>query len=123
MTWRQPTARFRNLCLQASICSQPCHQHAASEPLAALPASRHLSLLLLQTLSSNLNRAERENATVYLMRIPNAVDLPAIQPYVLVKSLPLPDLDGSTEGMFQQVIPDSRCVGWEGVSVCCWFDR
>eukprot|EP00891_Asterochloris_glomerata_P000589 jgi/Astpho2/589/e_gw1.00013.8.1_t len=60
-----------------------------------------------ETLSSNLNRAERENATVYLMRIPNVVDLPAIQPYVLVKSLPLTDLDGSTEGMFQQVIPDS----------------
>ena len=97
------------------MCGQPSDKSAAPESLAALPACRHLSLPLLQTLSSNLNRAERENATVYLMRIPNAVDLPAIQPYVLVKSLPLTDLDGSTEGMFQQVIPDSRWVGWGGV--------
>lgn len=82
-----------------------------------------MSLPLLQTLSSNLNRAERENATVYLMRIPNVVDLPAIQPYVLVKSLPLTDLDGSTEGMFQQVIPDSRWVGWDMVYLCCCFSR
>lgn len=53
-------------------------------------------------------KAERENATVYLQRIPNFADLPPIQPYILVKSLSLPDIDAAGETLFQTVIPDNR---------------
>ena len=62
----------------------------------------------LQVLSTALVKAERENATVYLQRVPNFADLPPIQPYILVKSLPLTDVDASQESLFQSVIPDSR---------------
>lgn len=62
-----------------------------------------------QVLSKALTRAEKENATVYLQRVPNFSDLPEIQPYILVKSLPLTDVDASTETLFQTVIPDNRC--------------
>lgn len=61
------------------------------------------------TLNMTLARAERENATVYLQRVPKAADLPAIQPSPLVKSLPPTDLDASGETLFQSVIPDNRC--------------
>ena len=63
---------------------------------------------ILQVLSTALVKAERENATVYLQRVPNFADLPPIQPYILVKSLPLTDVDASQESLFQSVIPDSR---------------
>ena len=53
-------------------------------------------------------KAERENATVYLQRVPNFADLPPIQPYILVKSLSLPDIDAAGESLFQAVIPDNR---------------
>lgn len=62
----------------------------------------------LQVLSTALVKAERENATVYLQRVPNFADLPPIQPYILVKSLPLADVDASQESLFHSVIPDSR---------------
>ncbi len=67
-------------------------------------------MLVLQVLSTALVKAERENATVYLQRVPNFADLPPIQPYILVKSLPLSDVDASQESLFQSVIPDSRCL-------------
>lgn len=60
-----------------------------------------------EVLSTALVKAERENATVYLQRVPNFADLPPIQPYILVKSLPLTDVDASQESLFQSVIPDS----------------
>ena len=64
----------------------------------------------MQTLSTALVKAERENATVYLQRVPNFSDLPPIQPYILVKSLPLGDIDASGETLFQTVIPDNRYI-------------
>ena len=63
---------------------------------------------MVQVLSTALVKAERENATVYLQRVPNFADLPPIQPYILVKSLNLPDVDASQETLFQSVIPDNR---------------
>ncbi len=60
------------------------------------------------TLNMTLARAERENATVYLQRIPKASDLPPILPFALVKPIPADDLDASAEGLFQSVIPDNR---------------
>lgn len=62
----------------------------------------------MQALSTALVKAERENATVYLQRVPNFADLPPIQPYILVKSLPLTDVDAAGETLFQTVIPDNR---------------
>lgn len=64
----------------------------------------------VQVLSKALTKAERENATVYLQRVPAFSDLPDIQPYILVKSLPLTDIDAADETLFQTVIPDTRCV-------------
>lgn len=60
-----------------------------------------------EVLSTALVKAERENATVYLQRVPNFADLPPIQPYILVKSLSLPDIDAAGETLFQTVIPDN----------------
>lgn len=51
-------------------------------------------------------QAERENSTVYLQRVPNFADLPAISPAPLVKALPPVDLDAAGEGLFAEVIPD-----------------
>ncbi len=38
-----------------------------------------------ESLSNQLRRAERENSTVYLMRVPNIADLPVIQPHSVAK--------------------------------------
>ena len=38
-----------------------------------------------EALAVSLKRAERENSTVYLMRVPNVADLPPIQPHSLAK--------------------------------------
>lgn len=38
-----------------------------------------------ELLNTNLRRAERENSTVYLQRVPNIADLPAIQPFPVAK--------------------------------------
>ncbi len=72
---------------------------------------------VLQVLSTALVKAERENATVYLQRVPNFADLPPIQPYILVKSLPLPDVDASQETLFQTVIPDNRYHSFSVVGI------
>ena len=63
-------------------------------------------------LATALARAERENATVYLQRVPAISELPAISPAVLVKSITPTDLDAASEaenngGLFHSVIPDS----------------
>lgn len=62
------------------------------------------------TLIKNLNRAERENETVYLQRIPDVKDLPKIAPAPLVKPIPPSDLSSDGDGLFTSVIPDSRWV-------------
>lgn len=38
-----------------------------------------------ELLNTNLRRAERENSTVYLQRVPNIADLPAIQPHSVAR--------------------------------------
>ena len=38
-----------------------------------------------ELLNANLRRAERENSTVYLQRVPNIADLPAIQAFPVAK--------------------------------------
>lgn len=38
-----------------------------------------------ESLASQLRRAERENSTVYLMRVPNIADLPLVQPHSVAK--------------------------------------
>ncbi|KAL4532578.1 hypothetical protein Ndes2437B_g02974 [Nannochloris sp. 'desiccata'] len=53
--------------------------------------------------------AEKENAMVYLQRVPAAAELPGVVPACLVKSLPLTDF-GSTstsEKMFKGVVPET----------------
>lgn len=38
-----------------------------------------------ESLATQLRRAERENSTVYLMRVPNIADLPLVQPHSVAK--------------------------------------
>eukprot|EP00208_Stichococcus_sp_RCC1054_P002835 CAMPEP_0206140322 /NCGR_PEP_ID=MMETSP1473-20131121/9097_1 /ASSEMBLY_ACC=CAM_ASM_001109 /TAXON_ID=1461547 /ORGANISM="Stichococcus sp, Strain RCC1054" /LENGTH=740 /DNA_ID=CAMNT_0053534441 /DNA_START=308 /DNA_END=2527 /DNA_ORIENTATION=- len=59
-----------------------------------------------ETIARHLTRAERENATVYLQRVPATKDLPPIVSAMLVKPL-VPQLDSSGEGLFDSVIPDN----------------
>lgn len=62
---------------------------------------------LADNLGNALLRADRENATVYLQRIPQFLDLPQIAPAALVKPIP-PNLDTARDGLFTSVIPDGR---------------
>lgn len=62
---------------------------------------------LNETLGNNLLRADRENATVYLQRIPAFADLPIIAPASLVKPIS-PNLEAARDGLFTSVIPDGR---------------
>ncbi|GAQ78280.1 Endosomal targeting BRO1-like domain-containing protein [Klebsormidium nitens] len=56
----------------------------------------------------NLERANKENDRVYLMRVPHNDSLPAIQATPLVKSMNLDDaLDPNKEKMFTGLVPDS----------------
>lgn len=63
-----------------------------------------------EQVAKRLAQAERENATVYLQRIPNEVDLPAIVPAPLVKPTPPAGLKPTADEqqtMFTSVVPDS----------------
>lgn len=67
---------------------------------------------LVARLAAALAKAERENATVYLQRVPASSELPTITPAILVKSITPTDLDGASDaegggGLFHSVIPDS----------------
>ncbi|KAL3693041.1 hypothetical protein R1sor_006692 [Riccia sorocarpa] len=56
----------------------------------------------------NLERANKENDRVYLMRVPQVEALPPLPTAVLVKSTPQADvLDASKEKMFAVLVPDS----------------
>ena len=74
-----------------------------------------------QAVATRLTKAERENATVYLQRVPDEADLPAIAPASLVKPVPPSDLTPTEEqqhGLFTTVVPDTRWVvrpGFTGV--------
>ncbi|KAK9909798.1 hypothetical protein WJX75_007558 [Coccomyxa subellipsoidea] len=59
-----------------------------------------------ESLATQLRRAERENSTVYLMRVPNIADLPLVQPHSVAKSVVPSQLDASAESLFRDVIPD-----------------
>lgn len=63
--------------------------------------------ILGEHLGTTLLRADKENATVYLQRIPAFNDLPQIVPAPLVKSIP-PAFDSGRDGLFASVIPDGR---------------
>lgn len=63
--------------------------------------------ILGEHLGTTLLRADKENATVYLQRIPAFADLPQIVPATLVKPIP-PALEATREGLFASVIPDGR---------------
>lgn len=64
--------------------------------------------------AQRLVKAERENATVYLQRVPAEADLPPIAPASLVKPVAPADLeavDDEVRNLFSSVIPDARW-GW-----------
>lgn len=55
-----------------------------------------------------LSRAEKENANIYLQRVPQAIDLPSVIPAALVKPLPPKTLDSTPESrsLFKGVVPE-----------------
>eukprot|EP00887_Chlorella_sp_A99_P006063 scaffold22.g6063.t1 len=60
--------------------------------------------------ATRLVKAERENATVYLQRVPDEADLPPIAPHSVVRPVPPPDLRPTEEqqhGLFTTVVPDT----------------
>ncbi|KAG6515675.1 vacuolar-sorting protein BRO1-like [Zingiber officinale] len=60
-------------------------------------------------MTSNLERAIKENEQVYLMRVPDASSLAALPAASLVKSMPLAEvLDASKEGLFSRLVPDNN---------------
>jgi programmed cell death 6-interacting protein len=91
-------------------------QAAQTSLVAAKKEAKHASRDLQDTVAATeaavfdrLQRAERENATVYLQRVPSAADLPPIAPAPLVKPLPPRGLapDEEAARMFAAVVPDT----------------
>jgi hypothetical protein len=61
-----------------------------------------------EALRSALAKAQRDNAAVYLERVPAFADVPPIQGALLVKASPPSGLDASGEALFSGLVPDSR---------------
>ncbi|KAF8060549.1 BRO1 [Scenedesmus sp. PABB004] len=60
-----------------------------------------------EVLSLALTKAQKDNNTVYLERVPAFADVPPIVGAVLVKAVPPASLDASGENLFAGLIPDS----------------
>ena len=60
-----------------------------------------------ETIQLMLTKAEKENSTIYLQRVPHFADLPAIQGALLVKPLPPASLTQPMDNLFSGLIPDS----------------
>ncbi len=56
--------------------------------------------LLQESIQSAVGKAERDNASIYLERVPPYADLPAVLPACLVKSVPPTGLDAAGERLF-----------------------
>ena len=67
---------------------QEAQKHIAAAKKDIKLTSKELNQQLAdmeELLNINLRRAERENSTVYLQRVPNIADLPPIQPFPVAK--------------------------------------
>jgi len=67
---------------------QEAQKHIAAAKKDIKLTSKELNQQLAdmeELLNVNLRRAERENSTVYLQRVPNIADLPPIQPFPVAK--------------------------------------
>ena len=70
------------------ICPQEAQKYIATAKRDIKMTSKELNQQLAdmeELLNANLRRAERENSTVYLQRVPNIADLPAIQAFPVAK--------------------------------------
>ncbi len=56
--------------------------------------------LLQESIQSAVGKAERDNASIYLERVPPFADLPAVLPACLVKPVPPTGLDAAGERLF-----------------------
>ncbi|GMH40651.1 hypothetical protein BSKO_08555 [Bryopsis sp. KO-2023] len=54
-----------------------------------------------------LTNAEKDNQSVYLVKVPTISEVAAIEGYQLVKPLPLDKLDASQEHLFSTLVPES----------------
>jgi programmed cell death 6-interacting protein len=99
------------------VAAEVSRLRAAAAPLAAAKreaksASRELQANVAEkeaAVAERLRRAERENASVYLQRVPAAADLPPIVPAALVKPTPPADLraDEAAGRLFAGVVPEA----------------
>lgn len=69
-------------------CLQEAQKYIATAKRDIKMTSKELNQQLAdmeELLNANLRRAERENSTVYLQRVPNIADLPVIQAFPVAK--------------------------------------
>ena len=70
------------------LTSQEAQKYIAAAKRDIKLTSKELNQQLAdmeELLNTNLRRAEKENSTVYLQRVPNIADLPPIQPFPVAK--------------------------------------
>ncbi|CAG9461626.1 unnamed protein product [Pedinophyceae sp. YPF-701] len=82
-------------------------RHVASRGLSHDTKLENALLMLEEDVNAALNKAERENNTVYLARIPEHSTLPEIQPAPLVRAIQ-PDLKPrEAQDYFRNIVPES----------------
>lgn len=98
------------IALEVSVLQEAHARMQATKRLARAVSSEMAESLAPQedALRSALAKAQRDNAAVYLERVPAFGDVPAIQGALLVKAAPPQGLDASGEALFSGLVPDSR---------------
>ncbi|KIY99284.1 pH-response regulator protein palA/RIM20 [Monoraphidium neglectum] len=90
-----------------------------SEAFTKLQATKKLAAAVSQEMSESLRpleegvalaltKAQKDNNTVYLEKVPPFADLPPITGACLVKAVPPTTLDASSENLFSSLVPESR---------------
>lgn len=98
------------IALEVAVLQEAHARMQATKRLARAVSAEMAESLAPQedALRSALAKAQRDNAAVYLERIPAFGDVPAIQGALLVKASPPQGLDASGEALFAGLVPDTR---------------
>jgi hypothetical protein len=98
------------IALEVSVLQEAHARMQATKRLARAVSSEMAESLAPaeEALRSSLAKAQRDNAAVYLERVPLFADVPAVQGALLVKASAPQGLDASGEALFAGLVPDSR---------------
>jgi hypothetical protein len=98
------------IALEVSVLQEAHARMQATKRLARAVSAETADSLSAreETLRSALAKAQRDNAAVYLERVPAFADVPVVQGALLVKASPPQGLDASGEALFSGLVPDSR---------------